>query len=141
MSPTCSTFFANSQLITSVHWFCYCTFHVYVVIHLVSVIPLSVCYYRFCRWRYNYLEGIALTVTYLWLSQYVVVLSLILGEKWLFVLLILVYLLYTFSFPWLIDYYYCCIFQFNSIIEYNITNSTWHFGPNGSLWTGLSLTK
>jgi hypothetical protein len=23
-------------------------------------------------------------------------------------------------------------------IEYNITNSSWHFGPNGSLWTGLS---
>jgi len=26
-------------------------------------------------------------------------------------------------------------------IEYNITNSSWHFGPNGSLWTGLSPTK
>ena len=26
-------------------------------------------------------------------------------------------------------------------IEYNIANSSWHFGPNGSLWTGLSLTK
>ena len=23
-------------------------------------------------------------------------------------------------------------------IEYNITNSSWHFGPIGSLWTGLS---
>ena len=26
-------------------------------------------------------------------------------------------------------------------IEYNITNSSWHLGPNGSLWTGLSPTK
>ena len=26
-------------------------------------------------------------------------------------------------------------------IEYNIANSSWHFGPNGSLWTGLSPTK
>jgi len=26
-------------------------------------------------------------------------------------------------------------------IEYNIINSSWHFGPNGSLWTGLSPTK
>jgi hypothetical protein len=26
-------------------------------------------------------------------------------------------------------------------IEYNITNSSWLFGPNGSLWTGLSPTK
>jgi hypothetical protein len=26
-------------------------------------------------------------------------------------------------------------------IEYNITNSSWHFGPNGCLWTGLSPTK
>ena len=26
-------------------------------------------------------------------------------------------------------------------IEYNITNSSWHFGPNGSLWTGMSPTK
>jgi hypothetical protein len=25
-------------------------------------------------------------------------------------------------------------------IEYNITNSSWHFGPYGSLWTGLSHT-
>jgi hypothetical protein len=27
------------------------------------------------------------------------------------------------------------------IVEYNITNGSWHFGPNGSLWTGLSPTK
>ena len=26
-------------------------------------------------------------------------------------------------------------------IEYNITNSSLHFGPNGSLWTSLSPTK
>ena len=26
-------------------------------------------------------------------------------------------------------------------IEYNITNSSWHFGPNSSLWTSPSPTK
>jgi len=26
-------------------------------------------------------------------------------------------------------------------IEYNITNRSWHFGPYGSLWTGMSPTK
>ena len=26
-------------------------------------------------------------------------------------------------------------------IQYKIANSSWHFGPNGSLWTGLSPTK
>ena len=26
-------------------------------------------------------------------------------------------------------------------LEYNITNSSWHFGPNASLWTYLSPTK
>ena len=26
-------------------------------------------------------------------------------------------------------------------IEYNITNSSLHFGPNDSLWTSLSPTK
>jgi len=30
--PTCSTFLASSQLATSIHWPCYCTVHVYVVI-------------------------------------------------------------------------------------------------------------
>jgi len=28
-----------------------------------------------------------------------------------------------------------------SSIDYNIANSSWHFWPNDSLWTGLSTTK
>jgi len=33
LKPTDSTFQTNSQLTTSIHLPCYCTVHVYVVIH------------------------------------------------------------------------------------------------------------
>jgi hypothetical protein len=45
----------------------------------------------------------------------------------------------VFGFRYIITKYMSSdIFAF---IEYNITNSARHFGPNSSLWTGLSFTK
>ena len=37
--PTDSTFLASSQLTISVHWQCYCTVHVYVVIRVMVLNP------------------------------------------------------------------------------------------------------
>jgi hypothetical protein len=48
--PTDSTFLASSQLTTSIHWPCYCTIHVYVVIHICDMLSFWVetNLFRFC---------------------------------------------------------------------------------------------
>ena len=60
---------ANSQLTTNIHWTCYCTVHVYVVIHFcvdmwsfwieANLCRLySICLYMYCLWRSSYQEGV-----------------------------------------------------------------------------------
>jgi len=60
---------ASSRLTMSIHWLCYCTVHVYVVIHFrdrtwsfwvesnMSSFVL-VCLFLYCRWRSNYQRGV-----------------------------------------------------------------------------------
>jgi hypothetical protein len=66
--PTFSTFLASRQLTMSIHWPCYCTVHVYVVIQYcdnmwsfwVEAILCGifiVCLYMYCLWRSNYQNG------------------------------------------------------------------------------------
>ena len=66
--PGYSTFLANSQLTTNIHWPCCCTGHVYVVIHFwvdmrsfwmeANLCRLFIiCLYMYCLWRSIYQEG------------------------------------------------------------------------------------
>jgi len=66
IKSTYSSFLASSQFTTSIHCPCYCTVHVYVVIHidanLCRFVLSFVCMY--CRWRISYQKrrvGVPLT--------------------------------------------------------------------------------
>ena len=62
---TYSTFLASSQLVKSIHLHCYCTVHIYVVIHFCDSMWsfwvetnicsfLIICLYMYCRLRSSY---------------------------------------------------------------------------------------
>ena len=63
-----STFLASSQLITIIHWPCYCTVHVYVVIHFVSVWSFES--KRICADLYCLFISVLLLEILLWLCFY-----------------------------------------------------------------------
>ena len=63
--PTDPTFLSSSQITTIIHWPCYCTVRVYVVVHFYDSEKsfwvkvnlcrfFTVCLYLYCYWRSNY---------------------------------------------------------------------------------------